>query len=59
MFGETCDWCGCPCDRWYVDEDGTVICVDCNAMFFPESQDSFWERREVNGDDYYEDTYGL
>ena len=58
MLNETCDYCGCPTDRWYEDEDGMVICVDCNAMFFPESQDSFWEAREVR-DDYYEDTYGL
>lgn len=58
MLNETCDWCGCHTDRWYVDEDGMVICVDCNAMFFPESQDSFWEAREVR-DDYYEDTCEL
>lgn len=58
MMNETCDYCGCPTDRWYKDEDGMVVCADCNAMFFPESQDSFWERREVRDDDY-EDTYGL
>lgn len=59
MFNAECAYCGCPCEEWYVDDGGFVTCKDCNAMFFPESQDSFWERREVRDDDYYEDTYGL
>lgn len=57
MVGETCSWCGCLCDRWYVDEYGTVICVDCSHIFLSRSRDLSWERREVTGDNYDEDTY--
>ena len=58
MFNEVCDYCGCPCESWYVDEAGFIICRDCHETYFPYESDDFWYGREVK-DDYYEDTYVL